>query len=145
MRDTTIHQLDHVTEAYMAPVVRSHSAERGMFRVTRPATGHSCEIRLRTERLTAANATAFRDQVYDLIERGEDRLVVDLAAVNFVDSTAICALVGVLKRLGVRGEIVLCGLSGSVAGMFRITRMDKVFPVFADCAAASAALGERAS
>ena len=28
-------------------------------------------------------------------------------------------------------------------GMFRITRMDKVFPVFADCAAASAALGGR--
>ncbi|MCQ0970508.1 STAS domain-containing protein [Paracoccus sp. TK19116] len=111
-----------------------------MFRITRPAEGDSCEIRLRTERLTAANATAFRNQVFDLIERGEDRLVVDFAAVTFVDSTAISALVGVLKRLGMRGEIALCGLSGSVAGMFRITRMDKVFPVFADCSAASAAL-----
>ena len=132
MRDLTIDHPDH-------PM----AADRGMFRITRPAAGRSCEIRLRTGRLTATNATAFRDQVYDLIDQGEDRLVVDLAAVDFIDSTAISALGGVLKRLGMRGEIVLCGLSGSVAGMFRITRMDKVCPVFADCAAASAALGGR--
>ena len=42
-------------------------------------------------------------------------------AVDFIDSTAISALVGVLKRLGMRGEIVHCGLSGSVAEHVRIT------------------------
>ena len=139
--DVTSNQLPHLSRGLQhLPSQPSQYRSDDMFSITRPAEGASCEIHLQTERLTAANATAFRNHVFDLIEQGEDQLVVDLAAVTFIDSSAISALVGVLKRLGMRGEIVLCGLSGRVAGMFSITRMDKVFPVFADCSAASAAL-----
>ncbi len=42
--------------------------------------------------------------------KGENRIVPDLAAVRFVDSSGIGALVSALKALGGKGDIVLCGV-----------------------------------
>ncbi|MBU2958864.1 STAS domain-containing protein [Paracoccus sp. 1_MG-2023] len=103
-----------------------------------------CVIEPRLERLTAANATGFRDELLALLEKGEDRLLVDMSGVEFVDSSGIGAMVGVLKRIGNRGEIAICGLSGSVQKMFGITRMDRVFAVYRDRDTAIAAMNERA-
>ena len=35
-----------------------------------------------------------------------------------------------LKRVGNRGEIVVCGVGEAVGQMFRITRMERVFQSF---------------
>lgn len=95
-----------------------------------------------TERLTAANATTFKDEVFELISAGTSRLVIDLGKVEFIDSSGIGALVGLLKRIGNRGEIVVCGLSDTVRQMFKITRMDRVFASYDDRAAALRAIKE---
>ena len=58
-----------------------------------------------TERLTAANATQFKEDVVACIDAGENMLVIDLSQTGFVDSSGIGALVGVLKRLGNRGLV----------------------------------------
>lgn len=84
------------------------------------------------EELTAANAASFRQSVLELIDGGESRLVIDLANVNTVDSTGIGALVAVLKRVGLRGDIALCGLCDRVARNFQVTRMDRVFHIHAN-------------
>ncbi|SNT73801.1 STAS domain-containing protein [Paracoccus seriniphilus] len=102
-----------------------------------------CVIEPGAERLTAANATMFRDEVIALVTQGEDRLLVDLADVSFVDSSGIGAMVGVLKRIGNRGEVAICGLSGGVEKMFRITHMDRVFSIHRDRDAALTAMKER--
>ena len=86
--------------------------------------------------LTARNATRFRQSVLDLIEQGHSRIVIDLHEVSDVDSTGIGALVSLLKRIGLRGEMVLCGLCDKVARMFQLTRMDMIFPIQPDSAAA---------
>lgn len=93
-----------------------------------------------TERLTAANATQFKEDVVACIDAGENMLVIDLSQTGFVDSSGIGALVGVLKRLGNRGEVVVCGLGSDVRRMFEITRMNRVFTAHADRAAAVSAL-----
>ncbi len=103
-----------------------------------------CVVDPSVERLTAANATTFKEEVFALIEDHLDRLVIDLTGVSFIDSSWIGALVGLLKRVGTRGEVVVCGLSGSVQQMFKITRMDRVFSSYRDRDAAVAALLERA-
>ncbi len=64
------------------------------------------------------------------IEAGRSRLVLDLGKVSFIDSTGLGALVGLLKRVGMRGELVVCGVQPSVEQMFRLTRMDRVFRIF---------------
>ncbi len=84
-------------------------------------------ITIGEKRLDARCATLFREQVSELIKAGHHRLVLNLAAVEFVDSSGLGALVSILKTLGPRGELVLCGIRESVFGLFKLTRMDKVF------------------
>ncbi|GAA3257142.1 STAS domain-containing protein [Streptomyces lavendulae] len=65
------------------------------------------------------------------------RMVVDMAGLDFCDSTGLNALLH--ARLSVQeagGRLELAGLSGPVARMFRITGADGVFPVHTDVARA---------
>ncbi|MEU9026809.1 STAS domain-containing protein [Streptomyces sp. NPDC048383] len=61
------------------------------------------------------------------------RLLVDMAGLEFCDSTGLNALLH--SRITVQeagGTLELAGLGGPVARMFRITGADGVFPVHAD-------------
>lgn len=92
------------------------------------------------ERLTAANSTHFKEHVVAHVESGHSRLVVDMSGVQFLDSAGLGALVGVLKRIGNRGDIVVCGLADNVRQMFALTRMNRIFTEYPDRAAAISAL-----
>lgn len=99
-------------------------------------------IRPGTERLTAANAQAFKTDVTQLIEGGAAQLVVDFTEVSFVDSSGLGALVGVLKKIGYRGDLAVCGLNADVTQMFKICRMDRVFKTHATVDAAVQKMAE---
>ncbi len=60
-------------------------------------------------------------------------ILVNLAGVNFVDSTALAALVRGLKQCQQRGgELYLCGLQRQVYMIFEMTRLSKAFSIFVD-------------
>ena len=77
-------------------------------------------------RMEAPDAPAFREALFEEIDKGAARIVLDLQSVRFIDSTSIGAIVSVLKKLGRDGEIVVAGATGSVRNVFRLTRMDNV-------------------
>ncbi len=101
-------------------------------------------IRPGVERLTAVNAKAFKDDVAGLIDAGAGMLVIDFSQTSFLDSSGLGALAGILKKIGHRGELVVCGLNPDVSQMFKICRMDRVFTIYQDEAAALQALSEKA-
>lgn len=105
--------------------------------------GNITVVRPGVERLTAINAKTFKDETLRLIEGGEFRLVVDFSGVTFLDSSGLGALTGVLKRIGHRGDLVVCGLNADLAQMFRICRMDRVFVIHANEATALRVLSEQ--
>ena len=60
-------------------------------------------------------------------------VVVNMAEVNFVDSTGLATLVQGLNRARKRnGELFLCGLQKQVYMIFELTRLDKAFHIFVD-------------
>lgn len=85
------------------------------------------------KRLDASVAPAFKQAVVQLIEGGDTRLVLDLAGLEFLDSSGLGAMVSILKALGQRGVVVVCGARGGVLSLFQLTRMDKVFPILPGC------------
>lgn len=89
-------------------------------------------------RLTAVNAKSFKDDVLALINEGQNELIVDFQDVMFLDSSGLGALVGVLKKIGHRGDLAVAGLNADVMQMFKICRMDRVFAVHTDVEAALA-------
>jgi anti-sigma B factor antagonist len=91
-------------------------------------------------RLDASVAPAFRQAVLQLVEAGDTRLVLDLRGLEFLDSSGLGSMVSILKALGPRGALAVCGAQGAVLSLFQLTRMDKVFTLLGDRAEAVARL-----
>lgn len=100
-------------------------------------------IRPGVERLTAENATGFKSEVVTLIDFGVSQIIIDFSSVTFLDSSGLGALVGVLKKVGHRGDLMVASLNSDVAQMFRICRMDRVFAIHNTVDSAVQALSER--
>lgn len=83
------------------------------------------------KRLDASVAPAFKQAVVQLVEGGDTRIVLDLAGVDFLDSSGLGAMVSILKNVGNRGAVAVCGARGAVQSLFQLTRMDKVFTMHA--------------
>jgi anti-sigma B factor antagonist len=63
--------------------------------------------------------------------RGQARLVVDCASVRFFSGRFLTALLSTMKRLGTRpGDILLCHLDPHLLELFRVTRLDQLFPIY---------------
>jgi anti-sigma B factor antagonist len=99
-------------------------------------------VRPGAERLTAFNAKTFKDEVVALIDDGATSLLIDFNDVTFLDSSGLGALAGILKKIGHRGDLVICGLNSDINQMFRICRMDRVFKIYRDVPAALQTMSE---
>lgn len=96
-------------------------------------------ISVDSKRLDAANAVIFRDELLNQAVDGKDtKFVVDLGQVEFVDSSGLGALVSALKNIRRERPIALCGLQRPVANLMKLTRMDRMFTIYDDVAAAAA-------
>lgn len=90
-------------------------------------------------RLDAAAAPSFKGSVIDALAVGRQRLVVDLSAIEMVDSSGLGALINAHKSVGSGGRLVVCGASPKVLALFKLTRLDKVFTLSATLPEARAA------
>jgi anti-sigma B factor antagonist len=73
-------------------------------------------------------APEFKERVGVPIDAGRARLVVDLTATTFIDSSSLGVLIGAHRRLKRRGGllVVVCA-NESILKTFRITGLDGVF------------------
>jgi anti-sigma B factor antagonist len=81
------------------------------------------------DRIDAATAIQFKERMRDLTAGGTQRVVLDLARVQFLDSSGLGAIVAVKKLLGPDRALELSGLTPTVEKVFRLTRMDTVFTI----------------
>ncbi|TLM68399.1 MAG: STAS domain-containing protein [Deltaproteobacteria bacterium] len=85
------------------------------------------------ERLDAHNSSELKNQMLKLFEEGKQNMIVDLQEVRFVDSSGLGALVSGFKNASSRnGCLKLSGLQLQVKSMFELTRLHRVFEIFAD-------------
>lgn len=86
-------------------------------------------ITVRDARIDAAVAIGFKEAVRKAAAEGPARVVIDLAAVSFLDSSGLGALVAAMKLLAPDRALELAALQPNVARVFRLTRMDSVFRI----------------
>ncbi len=87
-------------------------------------------LEVMNNRIDSSSAVEFKDHLKGIIDDGNHQLVLDLGRVDFIDSSGIGAIVGVLKYLGQKGTIAIVGMSQTVDRVFRLTRMDRVFSIY---------------
>jgi anti-sigma B factor antagonist len=86
---------------------------------------------LETHKLDMSNAADFKKKISALVEN-ETQMVLDMAQVEFVDSSGLGAILSFLRDLRTRGgELRLCCVQPRVMAMFELVRMHKIIPLLA--------------
>lgn len=94
--------------------------------------GTATVIRVGAPRIDAAVAIQFKERMRELAVGRAPRVVLDMRAVEFLDSSGLGAVVAVLKLLAPAQRLELAGLTPAVARVFRLTRMDTVLTLHPD-------------
>ncbi len=80
--------------------------------------------------LDASNSKKFKSELAPVILSAR-RLVMDMSAVQFVDSSGLGAILSCLRELNAKGgDFKICGLSKGVRALFELVRMHKVVEIF---------------
>ncbi len=104
--------------------------------LSRQDIGDAAVITVAEPRIDAAIAIQFKERVRELAGEEPPRVVLDMSAVDFLDSSGLGAVVAAMKQLGQARSLELAGLSNTVEKVFRLTRMDTVFKIHPDTDAA---------
>lgn len=86
-----------------------------------------------------ATAPHLRATLIDLVNQGESSMIVDLTAVDFLDSTGLGVLIGALRRVRtVDGDLRLVCTSRRILRVFELTGLGRVFDVHSSLSSAAA-------
>ena len=80
--------------------------------------------------VTVFTSPALRQRLREVIEGGARRIVMDLSAVEYVDSSGVATFVDALREARQKqGRLTLAGVKPRVRGVFEIARLDTLFPM----------------
>lgn len=83
--------------------------------------------------LDMGSAPRLRQEVVTAVSAGDVHLVLDLGAVEFIDSVGLGVIVGARRRTRANGgDIVLARVSAAVRALFELVELDRIFAVDVD-------------
>ena len=89
------------------------------------------------KRATVDTADLLKEKLIKLIKEGRTKVIIDMGQIEFTDSSFLSSLLAGLKQASMNdGDIKLAGLRPAVRYVFQITRLDKVFDIYENTAAA---------
>ena len=81
-------------------------------------------------RLDALGSPNLRTALETKLDQGYRKIIVDLENVSFVDSSGLVALVSGLRAARKKkGDIFLSGIRPQAQAVFRLTMLDRIFPI----------------
>jgi len=82
-------------------------------------------------RLDASSAKDFREKVGLLSKENRVNLVIDMAGVDFIDSSGLGSLVSSLRTVNKQGgDIKISALQDQVRSVFELTRLHRIFGIY---------------
>jgi anti-sigma B factor antagonist len=77
------------------------------------------------------DAVALNEQLHALIEQGKNNVIVDLARVNFMNSSGLGMLIGGLTTMkNAGGDLRICNATDKIESLLMITKLITVFQHF---------------
>lgn len=93
-----------------------------------------CVVLLEGE-IDVYTAPRLKEELVAVVEAGCPNVVVDMEKVGFIDSSGLGVLVSALRRARERDGVVrIVCTRDNILKIFRITGLDKVFPIYAELA-----------
>jgi anti-sigma B factor antagonist len=111
--------------------VSDPSAEFDVAVITDPDDGDGGDVTVAiTGEVDVYTAPQLRERLYGVIADGAHRVVLDLEAMTFIDSTGLGVIVGTLKRLRQSGgDLVLRAPGRSTRKVLDITGLSKIIEI----------------
>ena len=82
-------------------------------------------------KLDATAAKNFEEKILAVIDAGAQRLVVDLAQLEYISSSGLRVFLLAAKRLqGAQGKIVLCALQDHIRQVFDLAGFSSIFSIY---------------
>ena len=94
-------------------------------------SGRVTVVKSLENRMDAKVAVDFKTEIGRIVDEGDRWIVFDVSEITFVDSSGLGAIVSSLKMVGKEGDLVIAGAGETVLSLFKLTRMDRVFHMFA--------------
>ena len=102
--------------------------------------GAACVVTL-TGEVDVYTAPALRVRLIEAVESDCRAIIVDMTGVEFIDSSGLGVLVSILKRVSEKGStMTIVSDREVVLKVFRITGLDRVFPIVPTLAEATRSL-----
>jgi anti-sigma B factor antagonist len=90
-----------------------------------------------TGRFTSFETKAFRDMIQGLVKQGQTNIVLNLSALDYLDSSGVGELVrNYMTIVKKGGAMKVVGLAPKVEEILKVTQLYQVFPEFPDEASA---------
>ena len=87
-------------------------------------------LTLQQEALDSKSAKSFREEL-DQFCQEDNKILLDLSKVEFVDSAGLGAIVAALKCLrGAGGDLKVCNVHKTVRALFELVRMHRLVDIF---------------
>jgi len=86
-------------------------------------------VKFENPRLDAAIAVSFKDKFREFSRASTGPIILDMANVEFMDSSGLGAIVAVYKMIAKERVFCLAGATSAVMRVFQLTRMDSVFGI----------------
>lgn len=92
------------------------------------------KITINVERLDVFSMKDTKEDININIE-GKNKVLLDLSKVDFLDSSGLSVLIGVLKSINNldEGSLILCALTTQPNELMQITQLHNVFNIIEDC------------
>ena len=93
--------------------------------------GDVAVVEVPVEELDASNTGELKHDITPVLE-ANDKLVIDLSRLRFVDSSGLGALLSCLRQLSAKGgDLKLSGMQKQVRAVFELVRMHRIFDIYA--------------
>ncbi len=90
-------------------------------------------VTVEDERIDAHNSADLKAYILQMIDQGENRIIVKLERVRFIDSSGLGALLSGHKHMVAKsGRFALTNIQQQVLSMFELTRLNRVFEIYAN-------------
>ncbi len=87
-------------------------------------------VTVNCRRLDYTNTHGFKNELLDLISQGHNKIILDMAKVEFMDSKGLSAFLFAFRAVHPEGIIILVELQEHVRKIFTLTKVDQVVPIY---------------
>ena len=85
-------------------------------------------------RLDSNTSPSFEERIFEAIEHGSSKLIVDFEGVDYISSAGLRVLNKTTKQLrNSEGKLILCSMQDYIKEVFEIAGFDTFLPIVSSC------------